>query len=273
MRLNLRLFLKELLLFSSALFLAIFSASRLLASDMTVILPSKFDLKDIIVFVVLIAVLILAKNKKKFLHGFYRTSLILVIFLGSQLVFSAFFISPFDLILAVSLLVVFFIYKNVLMHNLAILLGITGIGIMLGMSIVPKTAVIFLVILSFYDIISVYKTKHMVSLAKDMIESGAIFGFIVPPRFGDFLATKQKAHSQIGSQFMVLGSGDIGLPLIMVCSLVSISLVASVITAVFSIFGLLLTHLIFINQIERKPMAALPPIATLTIIGYLITSL
>jgi len=45
----------------------------------------------------------------------------------------------------------------------------------------------------------------------------------------------------------------------------------AVITSLFSLIGLFITHLIFVNQKSRRPMAALPPIATLTIIGYLVS--
>ena len=70
---------------------------------------------------------------------------------------------------------------------------------------------------------------------------------------------------------MILGSGDIGLPLVFVSSVAATSISRAIIVAVFVVAGLFLTHLIFVNQKERKPMAALPPIATMTIIGYLIS--
>ena len=72
---------------------------------------------------------------------------------------------------------------------------------------------------------------------------------------------------------MILGSGDIGLPVVLASSVAGYSLDDAIIVAIFSLAGLFLTHLIFVNQRERKPMAALPPIATMSIIGYLVSLL
>ena len=132
-------------------------------------------------------------------------------------------------------------------------------------------AVWVLAVLSVYDIIAVYFTKHMVKMAEGMIASKAIFGFIIPLQSSGF---KEKISAvQPGENFMVLGSGDIVLPLILTVSVARVSFLQAIFVAVFSVFGLLATHLIFVNQKERRPMAALPPIAALSIIGYLVSSL
>ena len=127
-----------------------------------------------------------------------------------------------------------------------------------------------MIALSFYDIIAVYVTKHMVRMARDMMDAGAIFGFIIPLDIKGFLSKKQEAQNQIGERFMILGSGDIGLPVILASSMVQYTVVGAVIVALFSLLGLFATHLIFVNQRERKPMAALPPIAIMSTIGYLL---
>ena len=107
-------------------------------------------------------------------------------------------------------------------------------------------------------------------MAEGMIASRAIFGFIIPAKLSGF---KEKLSVvRPGENFMILGSGDIVLPLILTASLARSSFWQAMAVAVFSVFGLLLTHLIFVNQKERRPMAALPPIAALSIVGYLITT-
>ena len=45
----------------------------------------------------------------------------------------------------------------------------------------------------------------------------------------------------------------------------------SLIVAMFSLIGLLVSFLIFISQKMRKPIPALPPIALFSIIGFLVT--
>ena len=78
--------------------------------------------------------------------------------------------------------------------------------------------------------------------------SGAIFGFVIPSRFKDFIISSSKAREKMGGDFMILGSGDIGLPLIMVCSLVPISLNAAMITGLFSLTGLFFSLLMSKKQ-------------------------
>jgi len=265
------LYFKELILFGSALFLGIFSANRLFKTGVSVPGPGKFGLSDLIILLVFISVLFLFRNKKVFIGFIFKLVILFVVIGGSQIVFGSLISFPFDVIASLLLVVLYLFYRNILVHNLAIIIGIAGLSTVIGLIITPNLGVIMLVLLSFYDIIAVYQTKHMIHMARSMIQSGAIFGFVIPSQFRGFISSKDEARARLGRDFMILGSGDIGLPLIMVCSLVSISLTSAVITAVFSLVGLLFTHLIFINQKERKPMAALPPIATMTIIGYLIT--
>ena len=110
----------------------------------------------------------------------------------------------------------------------------------------------------------------MVKLAEAMIQSRAIFGFVIPSSFKSF--GERMTQVLPGEQFMILGSGDVILPLLLSASLVRASIYQSVIVALFSVLGLFLMHLIFANQKIRRPMAALPPIAMMSIIGYLIVS-
>lgn len=274
MKFKLELFWKELLLFGLTLALGIFAAGNLFEKGPVLIQQGEFQLKDFITLAIFIIVLLLLRRKKKALGFIYKAFLILIIISGSQIIFGSFLSFPWEAILTLVVLTAFLFYRNVFTHNIAIIIGIAGVGAVIGLGITPKIGVFLLVLLSFYDVIAVYKTKHMVQLARGMVESGAIFGFVIPSSVSGFFSHRDEAMSKIDSErdgFMILGSGDIGLPLIMVCSLVPISFSSAVVVAIFSVIGLFITHFLFVNQGQRKPMAALPPIATMTIIGYLIT--
>jgi len=110
----------------------------------------------------------------------------------------------------------------------------------------------------------------MVELAEAMIQSRAIFGFVVPSSFRGF--KERMIRVSPGEQFMILGSGDVILPLLLSASLVRTSVSQALIVAAFSVLGLFLMHLIFTNQKTRQPMAALPPIALAAIVGYIVSS-
>jgi presenilin-like A22 family membrane protease len=222
----------------------------------------------------LITILLMVMMKfKKFSAVSLKFFLLLVIFSGSQIIFGSVFPSPLDLVLALILAGAFLTIHNILVHDLGIILGIAGVSSIMGVTISPEVGVILLAIMSFYDILAVYWTKHMVYLAQGMVESGAIFGFIVPFDIRDIFYHKSEARQKMGEKFMILGSGDIGLPLILASSVAVVSIGQALIVSLFSLGGLFLTHLIFVNQESRKPMAALPPIATMTVIGYLASQL
>ncbi len=270
------IFFKEFIMFLSALALGVFSAysySSLMMNSVP-IKPISFSWSGLVAYLVFfVAVSFVLFRFKKVASILLKCFLILIVFSGSQIIFGI-FIPPFwDIIAALATVLVFSLVRNVLTHNVGIILGIAGVSSILGLSISPQAVVVLMVVLSFYDIAAVYWTHHMIHMAKGMVESGAIFGFVIPFAFKDFLSHQSHVAENMGGKFMILGSGDIGIPIIMASSLAAVSLRQATITSIFSLGGLFLTHLIFVNQSQRKPMAALPPIATMTIIGYLISSL
>jgi presenilin-like A22 family membrane protease len=131
--------------------------------------------------------------------------------------------------------------------------------------------VLLLIVFSIYDIIAVYKTKHMIKMAKEFIEAKAIPGLILPQKFSEVSVPLKEV--KMGGRFLVLGSGDIIFPLLLVSSLVPEGIKKSFIVAFFATLGLLVSISIFLSQKTRKPIPALPPIALFSIIGFLITRL
>jgi presenilin-like A22 family membrane protease len=71
---------------------------------------------------------------------------------------------------------------------------------------------------------------------------------------------------------MILGGGDLVLPLLLIASVAGQNILRSIIILVFALLGLLVMHLIFI-KLKSRPMPALPPIAAFSILGYLISLL
>ena len=275
MFLRLSLFSKEVVLFGITLLLGIFSAHNYAPLiEKSIIEPSPFSWDSIVFFLIFAAIFSMVVLKfKRVGAASFKFLLLLVVFSGSQAIFGSVLASPWDLFLALLMVFIFMTVKNILVHNLGMVLGIAGISSILGITITPIVAVALLVILSFYDIIAVYWTKHMVYLARGMMESGAIFGFVIPFEWKDIFYHSHEAKHKVGEKFMILGSGDIGLPLVLASSVAVISIGQGLIIGLFAVFGLFATHLIFINQSQRRAMAALPPIATMTIIGYLVSQL
>lgn len=202
---------------------------------------------------------------------FFRAVLGLVIFAGSQTVFSMIFNEVvFSTLAALLLAGLVLMAKVVLYHNVGMILAVAGVGAVIGLSLTPIAAVLLLLALSFYDIIAVYKTKHMIKMAESMIKAKAISGIIIPQTWKDWFESVENV--QPGGRFMILGSGDLIMPLILASSVAGLHGLAGGLTVVlFSMVGLFLTYWLFINQKTRRPMAALPPIAVMSIIGYLVS--
>ena len=273
-KLKFPLFLRILFLFGLTQLAGIYAAYKFLPAlgPAQPARLSEFSFYDLVILVVLVLFLIFIVRKFKLVSSvFFKVFLTVVVFAGTQAMFAIWFSPLISTFIAILLLILFWFFNNVFLQDLVMVLTFAGVGAVLGISLMPGTVILILVILSFYDIIAVYKTKHMVELAEAMIRSRAIFGFVVPATFRDF--KERMTRVSPGGQFMILGSGDVILPLLLSASLVGTSLSQSVIVAFFSALGLFLMHLIFTNQKVRRPMAALPPIAAMAILGYLIVSL
>lgn len=268
---NLILFLQELLLFAATQLIGIFVVlkSQALVQEQIVV---KLTVSEVIVFLIFLSAFIyfIRKFSRKS-AVFFKLILGIAIFAGSQTIFSLLFNEVIVSTLAAFLLA-FTVLKTkiVLLHNIGVILALAGIGAVLGISLAPLSVIFLLLILSFYDIIAVYKTGHMVKLAEDMIKSRAIFGLVLPQEIKGY--RERLDNVRPGEGFMILGSGDVVMPLILVVSVIGLhGLAAGLLVMLFSMFGLFLTYWLFITQKTRRPMAALPPIAVASIIGYLVS--
>lgn len=274
MKIHFDFFLKEALLFILAIIVGTFVAYHYGVTTVAaaVVEPLEFTWSSIVTMVaVFLTFSFIMARFRTAAKIVFRLFLFFIVLFGADMFFGAFIHSPWDLVATLAALALMYIVGDVLTHNLAIILAISGISASIGLSITPDIGLFILVGMSIYDIIAVYRTRHMVRLAENMIQSGAIFGFLIPVRWRDFFITRDKA--KVGQDFMILGSGDVGVPLLFIASTVTTSLTSAVITGIFSVVGLFVTHLLFVNQRDRSAMAALPPIATASILGYLVSLL
>lgn len=267
------LFTRVLSLFLLAQILGVWLAVKLLPQlSMTVADIFEFTAGDLIYIAVFTAVFFFAAYKfPRFSAVLYKLVLSIIIFSASQTVLSIWLAPIPALAGGLAALMLFWLYRAVWVQDLVMLLTLAGIGAVFGLALTPLAVVIILVILSFYDIIAVYKTGHMVKLAETMIRARAIFGFVIPIKPGGF--RENITRVQPGEEFMILGSGDVALPLLLAASLVRISVSQAAVVIAFACLGLLISNLLFTSQKTRRPMAALPPIAAMSIIGYLVASL
>jgi len=274
-KIQLKVFFWEAILFSLTLFLGIFTASKINSildtSEIQVvpIKPWEFLLCFIIgtLFILLVSFLMKSKTRK---GKIFKIIFILAIFWGGLITLEIWLGTSF-ISLALMIFLVFLWLKNqsILIHDICIILGIAGMGATLGLRLEPFTVAVLLVVFSFYDFIAVYKTKHMVKMAKEMIEHRAIIALVVPQNISGFKDGLGELNKK--GKFLILGGGDIAFPLLLSVSLISYSLSSSLIVGCFSILGLSISFFIFTTQKTKKPIPALPPIALFSILGFLIS--
>jgi presenilin-like A22 family membrane protease len=268
------LFLTESFLFSLTLFLGIFCAVRTQKFfNVQKIESSSVSFSQFIFYFFLATLFVLSVfyfvRRKPVKVKIYRFLFIFASFFSSLIFFESFLPEPISLIL-VFLLIFWWIKKPIVLNqNLLIILSLAGIGASTGLILKPEAVILILVVLSIYDFIAVYKTKHMVKIAKDMIESGTILGLVFPFEFSGFLKSTREIKPGEG-KFLILGGGDVALPLIFSVSLLKFGIFKSFFVAFFSLFGLFSNFLLFLLQKKREGIPALPLISLFSILGYLL---
>ena len=271
-----RIFAIEAFLFCLTLGLGIAAAVQIgeVLKIQKIAIPQISFWRFIISFLLVTLFIFLLIRFLKFKRGkgvIFKTLFTLAVFWGGLLLLEAFLFEPIPLIL-ISLLI-FWWWKSpsILNQDVLIIFGIAGVGSTLGLALQPLMVIALLIIFSIYDFIAVYKTKHMIKMAKEMIESKAILALVVPSDLLGFQESLEEIRP--GGKFLILGGGDIVFPLLFSASLIPTGITNSIIVAIFALIGLFAGFYFFVKQKVRQPIPALPPIAFFSIIGFLITRL
>ncbi len=181
-------------------------------------------------------------------------------------------------ILAILAIVLLYKYPEwYIIDGLGILIG-AGVAAIFGASLEVLPVLILLVLLAAYDAISVYKTKHMITLAEGVIDQKTPILFVIPKR-KDYSFIKEgvgKISDGGERAAFIIGMGDMIMPAILVVSanvflkgsrlggLINLPALGAILGSVAGLVVLLYFVM------SGKPQAGLPPICGGTIIGFLI---
>ena len=161
-----------------------------------------------------------------------------------------------------------FVWKNALTANLTLAVGIAGIAASVAADLSPNAVLVLLAALSFYDIVAVYRTRHMVKMFRALTSHGVVLAFTLAPlRRRALLA---KPTDAAADRAMLLGTGDVALPAMLAAAAMRIGPVPAVASIAGAAAGFALMFMLFLAQPKRAPMPALPPIALGASLGYLI---
>jgi len=143
----------------------------------------------------------------------------------------------------------FLLRESIVIKNIACLIAVAGAGSLIGVSLGVVPAAIFLVLLAIYDYIAVFKTKHMVKIAKAITKENVAFAFSIP--------TREKVYQ--------LGTGDLVMPLVFATAVLNkikasaglqIALLPIAVILFASLLGLLAT--LYYCMKKKVAMPALP---------------
>jgi presenilin-like A22 family membrane protease len=205
--------------------------------------PSTSFLLFGLVLVASLLVLVLIKFNLSFLL-YYFTEYV-GLFVLTFIMLSVFINLYFALIISGAVVVLRYAVKQ--FRKISVVILAIGIAALLGVSLGVLPVIVFLVLLSLYDILAVRKTKHMQIIAEDVYKRGGSQIFTFDSK----------------NETFVLGSADIILPSILVVSVfLNYSATEAFLSSIFALGGLLLA--------TRHTEAPALPYASLGILGFLV---
>jgi len=145
------------------------------------------------------------------------------------------------------------------MRNMTSVIAVAGAGSLIGVSLGVVPIVIFIVLLAVYDLIAVFRTKHMVTLAKAITEKNLSFTYAMPVKEHKF----------------EMGTGDMVVPLAVAASVLKFvsfakpfpfNLLAPSLVLLAALAGLLLT-IDYSSKHIGKALPALPPQTVLMLLA------
>src|SRR3989344_6972274 len=162
--LNLKVFFQEIVSFSLIAIISIFSVGRIYEYGKLSAMPISWW-QFLLAFGIGTAIVL---GLIRIMHGglFLRLFFLFALFSGALITTNVFIPDTWALIFSLFLIFLYAIWPYVWLHDLVLVLTLPGIAALLGTSLNPWTTILILIIISVYDYVAVYKTKHMVKMAK-----------------------------------------------------------------------------------------------------------
>jgi len=215
----------------------------------------------------------------KLLQGIIFFALWMLLYYGLFAIFS-FFLSPeltgpLSIIVSVMAIVALWIHPEWYLIDACGLIAASSAVALFGISLSIPFIVVLLVVLAVYDAISVYKTKHMIMLAKHTVDLNLPLMLVAPSnlkysfRSSKFPTSPQEKKE--GQNAMFAGLGDVVIPSMLPVGIYygveSLPLTLAVIIGILVGFGVLGSQ-----ALKGKAQAGLPFLNGGAILAYLIGS-
>jgi presenilin-like A22 family membrane protease len=174
-----------------------------------------------------------------------------------SIAFAAFFNDIIAFIIALALVLLRTFRLSVISHNFVELFVYSGIPAIFAPILSITSVSILLIVIAIYDMIAVWKTKHMVKLAKFQTKSKVFAGLFIP-----YMKGKKAA---------ILGGGDVGFPMLFAgVVFLNYGWLSAIITSVVTSIALLI---LLLMSKKNKFYPAMPFIGAGCFVGFFISLL
>ncbi len=229
-------------------------------------LSPKQTVWTVIIAIIIGTMIFLGILKFKFFN-LMKAWFFLALLLCLHIAFGAFIPSIIAFILALLFAYLKLFKNNFYVHNFTELFLYSGLGMIFVPLLTINTVFVLLLLISLYDMYAVWKSKHMIALAKAQAENGLFAGLVLPYKFPKILqATRHKLRtSNRQPSVAILGGGDIGFPIIFSGVVFSVYGFNALIVSVFAAISL---ALLFFLAKKNVFYPAMPFISAGCFAGY-----
>ena len=223
-----------------------------------------------------ILVLLLVKFNKPLI---WKIWFFATVWLTLAIAFAAFINNIIAAVLALAISILKLYKPQIIIQNISEVFIYGGLAAIFVPIINLFAASMLLIVISIYDFIAVYKTGHMIQMAKFQSKSKVFAGLVIPyekvkiPTEGKSLKTSAQGKK---SKVAVLGGGDIGFTLIFAGVVMKDLMLKETIlagflkTSVIPVFVSIALLILLIKGQENKFYPAMPVLSLGCLLGYLV---
>ena len=209
---------------------------------------------------VLIGTLLLFLLMKFKIHLLWKLWYFMAVFIALVMAFGAFIPAWWAALLGFVAAFWKLVRPNIFVHNISEVFIYGGLAAIFVPIMNVFSGVMLLILISIYDMYAVWKSKHMIKLAKFQSKNNVFAGFYVP-----YTIHKWKNAARRKVKTAILGGGDVAFPLLFAGTVLK---EAGIVSIIISVFATLAVLFLLLKGKKDTFYPAMPFITAGCLIGY-----